>query len=792
MKMPVKWLKDYIDINAGAKEIADRLTLSGSNVEEVIMNGDEIKKVVTGRILKIEPHPNADRLVICQVQVADNEIITIVTGADNMKEGDIVPVALNGSVLPGGKKIKKGKLRGVLSNGMMCSAEELGITEDKPIHGLMILKEGTPIGKDIKDVLGLNNAVIDFEITSNRPDCLSILGLALEASAVFKLKLKRPNIDFKEYNDGNTCDLLHVDVKDKLCSRYMAKVIKDVKIQDSPNWMKERLSESGVRPINNIVDITNFVMLELGQPMHAYDSREISQNHIVVERAKDGEIFTTLDEKERKLNSNVLMIKNGEESIGIAGIMGGLNSEIKNDTDTVILESASFDGTNIRVSSNYLSLRSEASNRFEKDIDPNLAETAMKRACHLIEELGAGKVINGTIDIYNNKREEKKVTVDADWINDFLGTEIPIEDMKEYLDSLELATGIDGRNLIVTAPTFRGDINIREDVAEEVARMYGYNNVPSTLMKSTSEKLGESRKQKMDNLLVSTLTASGLNQSISYTFISPKAFDKIKLDKDDPKRKTVVIKNPLGEDYSMMRTTTIPSMLESLNRNYTRNNEYVRLFEIGKTYIPNDDPNKLPIEKNIVSIGMYGKCDYFDLKGIIENVLETFGIKKYTFERESNNKTFNPGRTALLKINKADAGTLGEIHPDVLQNYGIDEKCYVAEIDADLLYEKSNLNKKYKPLPKYPAVSRDMALLVDDSMLVQNIYDIIIRNGNGIVESVKLFDVYRGKQIPLGKKSIAYSISYRADNRTLTDEEVNKVHSKILKALEDEIGAQLR
>ena len=792
MKVPVKWLKDYVDIDINAKELGDALTLSGSNVEEVITSGEEIQNVVTGKIMKIERHPDADKLVVCQVDIGEKEPIQIVTAATNMKEQDIVPVALHGSTLHGGLKIKKGKLRGVLSNGMFCSEEELGIAGDKPVHGLMILPQDTPVGKDIKQVLGMDNAVIDFEITSNRPDCLCVFGIARETHATLNKKLRMPDMSFSTSSNRNINEELSVEVRDKLCRRYMSKKIVNVKIEPSPKWMQERLFDAGVRPINNIVDITNFVMLELGEPMHAFDAREISSNKIVVERAAEGEKFTTLDGAERTLTDSVLNIKNGEQTIGLAGIMGGENSEIKDDTTEVVFECANFDGTNIRISSSKLGLRTEASSRFEKDLDPNMAEVALNRACHLIEELNAGDIIEGTIDIYPEKPVQKVVTVDSNWINTFLGTDITKEDMKEYLDRLELETAISGDELIISVPSFRNDINIREDVAEEVARIYGYNNIPATIARSAGMRDAKSRKQHLDDKVITALLGSGLNQSISYSFVSPKVFDKIMLPMENRLRKAVVIKNPLGEDFSIMRTTSIPSMMECLARNYSRNNEEARLFEIGKVYIPDENASKLPNEINTVTIGLYGAIDYFDLKGIVENILSSIGVSGVSFERESENRSFHPGKTASINIKKKTAGILGEVHPDVAENYGIDARCYIAELNLDVLYELSDIERKYKALPKFPAVTRDMALLVEDSVLVQEIEDIILKQGGSIVEKIKLFDVYKGKQIPDGKKSIAYSITYRHEDKTLTDEEVSKVHDRIVRTLENKLGAELR
>ncbi|MBV7272798.1 phenylalanine--tRNA ligase subunit beta [Clostridiaceae bacterium UIB06] len=792
MKVPVKWLKDYVDIDIAPKELGDRLTLSGSKVEEVITTGDEIENVVTGKLIKIEKHPDADKLSVCLADIGEAEPVQIVTGATNMKEQDVVPVALHGSTLAGGLKIKKGKLRGVVSNGMFCSEEELGIAGDEPVHGLMILPQDTPIGKDIKEVLDMTSAIIDFEITSNRPDCLSVVGIARETAATLNKTYKMPKLSYKVGCKDNIENEIKVEVRDSLCRRYMAKGVKNIKIQPSPGWMQDKLLEAGVRPINNIVDITNFVMLELGQPMHAFDSREITSKTIVVERAKDGEKFTTLDGQERILTSNMLNIKNGETTIGLAGIMGGLDSEVKDDTSYIIFESATFDGTNIRVSSQRLGLRTEASSRFEKDLDPNLAQIAIDRACNLVEELGAGEIMDGTVDVYPERRQPHSLEVDYKWVNKFLGTDISKEDMKDYLDRLELCTEIKDDTLFINVPTFRADINIKEDIAEEVARIYGYNNIPITLIQSVSMRGGKSKKQHLDDKVIEALIGSGINQSIGYSFVSRKVFDKILLPENDILRNAVAIKNPLGEDYSIMRTTTIPSMMEALARNYSRNNEYARLFEMGRVYIPNEDLNKLPEERNLVTIGLYGDVDYFHIKGVVENILEALGIDKASIKRESENPSFHPGKTAALYIKKDFVGTLGEIHPDVAENYGVEERCYIAELNLDILYKYSNLDKKYKPLPKFPAVTRDMAILIDDAVLVQDIEDIMWKQGGNILENIKLFDVYKGEQIPEGKKSIAYSMVYRVENRTLTDADVNKVHDKIVRTLESRLGAQLR
>ena len=791
MKVPYNWLKDYVEINVDPHTLGDKLTLSGSALEEVIIQGDNIKNVVTGKITKIEKHPDADRLNVCQVNVGKEEI-QIVTAATNMKEQDIVPVALHKSILADGTEIKKGKMRGVVSNGMFCSEEELGIAGDEPVHGLMILPSDAPLGMDIKEYLGLNKAILDFEITSNRPDCLSMVGMARETAATLRTNYTMPNFNYEVKCSTNINDKLKVEVKDKLCRRYMARGVKNVKVEPSPSWMQERLLEAGVRPINNIVDITNFVMLEIGQPMHAFDARQIESKTIVIEKANDGEKFTTLDEIERELDSSILMIKDGSKSVAVAGIMGGLNSEIQDDTTEVIFESANFEGTNIRVSSKKLNLRSESSSRFDKDIDPNLAKLAIDRACALICELNCGEVMEGTIDIYNDVKEEGSITVNSTWINKFLGTEISKEEMKEALDSLDLITEIKNEDLIISIPTFRIDIAIKEDIAEEIARIYGYDKIPTTIFKVSTEREPKYKNELLTDKVIEIMVASGVNQSISYSFVSPKVFDKVNIPVDSELRNVVKIKNPLGEDYSIMRTTTLPSIMESLGRNYSRNNDYVRLFEIGRIYLPNEDEKQLPTEKNVLTIGIYGDCDYLDLKGIVENIIDGLGISKAKYVRESENQSYHPGKTAALMVRNKKVGVFGEVHPDVTENYGINVNCYVAELDLDSLFEASTTVKSYKPLPKFPAVTRDIALLCDDSILVAEIEETIRKAGGNLVEKVQLFDIYKGAQIPEGKKSIAYAIAYRDEKKTLEDKDISKVHDKILKALEHKLGAVLR
>lgn len=787
MKVPYKWLLEYVDINKDIREVADALTLSGSKVEEVIETGKTIDRVVTGKLLKLEKHPDADKLTICKVDVG-TEIIQIVTAATNMKENDVVPVALHGSTLADGTKIKKGKLRGVESNGMFCSEEELGIAEEGTVHGLMILPSETPLGVDIKELLGLNGGVIDFEITSNRADCFSVYGIAREAAATFGLPLKEVETTFMEDGD-NINNYLKVDVKDELCRRYSARMIKNVKIEESPDWMKQRLEECGVRPINNIVDITNYVMLELGQPLHAFDYRDIEDKNIVVRRAEAGESFVTLDEVERKLDSSMLVIADGQKAVAVAGVMGGLNSEVKEDTATVVFECANFNGANVRITSKKLGLRTESSSRFEKDLDPNLVEMTLNRVCNLVERLKAGEVVGGIIDKYPEPVKPFNIEVSSEWINKFIGINIEEKRMKEILERLEMKVSGEG-TLKIEVPTFRQDVKIKQDVAEEVVRIYGYDVVPSVKMVGETVEAAWTREQKLLREVKNTMVACGLMEAVTYTFTSPKSFDNIEIPKDSDLRKTVIISNPLGEDFSIMRTTSISSMMECLSRNNARDNKEAYLFEIARVYIKGD--GKLPQELDKLVIGMYGDVDFFALKGIVESLLQNLGIDKFDIERESENPIFHPGRTARLRIRKKDSGVFGEVHPNVLENYGIESRVYVAELDLATIFEAAKLERKYKALPKFPAISRDIALLVKDEVAVGEIEKVILRAGKELIESIKLFDVYKGKQIPDGTKSVAYSITYRSPEKTLKDTEVNEVHQRVVKVIQEKFEAQIR
>ncbi|MBO1263431.1 phenylalanine--tRNA ligase subunit beta [Proteiniclasticum sp. SCR006] len=787
MKLPIRWLKDYIDISVDGKTLADDLTLSGSKVEGLENPFDVIQNVVTSKIQKIEAHPEADKLVVCTIDINQEEPIVIVTAATNMKEGDVVPVALHNSTLWEGVSIKKGKLRGIVSNGMFCSEEELGLNEKGTCDGLMIMPEDTEIGVDIKEALGLNGGILDLEITSNRPDCLSILGLARETRAMYETPLKKPSLTYHPI--PSDVEPVKVSLETPLARRYMAREIVDVTIGESPEWIKARLLEAGVRPVNNMVDLTNFVMLETGQPLHAFDKREITSGIIRVTEAKGGEKFTTLDENERTLKEKTLLINDDKTIIGIAGIMGGLDSEIKEDTTRVILESANFDGVTTRNASSYLNLRTEASTRFDKDIDPNLAELAMNRICHLIETLEIGKVLDYTVDVYNEKREPNHLEVPVSYINGFLGTEISEERMVKILNDLEISTDVKEGILTIETPTFRNDLLIKEDIAEEIARIYGYNNIEATIPHVNAPRGGRYPHQILRRKLEEYLVAQGLYESISYSFISRKDLDKVLIPEDSSLRDMVEIRNPLGEDFSVMRTSMLSSMMESLSRNEARSNDEAYLYEIGKVYLKTE--NVLPEEKEMLTIGMYGKDLFFHLKGIVEVIADEFALKNVSFRR-SDNPFFHPGKSADILLGKKVLGSFGEVHPRVLANYNMDEASYVLEMDLLTLYDSADLERKYTEIPKYPSVTRDIAVLVDDAVLVQEMENIFRKQGGNLLESFTLFDVYKGTQLPEGKKSVAYNLVYRNKERTLTDKEVNKVHDKIVRTLEHVLGATLR
>ena len=794
MLVPLKWLRDYVDIDIDTQEFADMMTMTGSKVEKVDFFGKETNGVEVCKILEIEQHPDADRLKVTKVEVANGEILQIVTNATNIKVGDYVPVARIGAVLPGDFKIKKGKLRGVLSEGMFCGAEELTIpsafVEDHKKDGIYILdhQDSFELGMDVRDVLGINDALIEFEITSNRPDCRSIIGIAREAAVTLGKELKYPEIKVQACDEEMSFE---IDIQTDLCKRYCGRVVKDVKVGPSPYWMQRKLIEAGMRPISNIVDITNYVMLELGQPLHAFDLDDIKYNKMTVKMAEEGEKFTTLDGVERTLTSDMLVIGNQDKTLDLAGIMGGENSEIKDTTTSIFIEGASFAKENIRATSKKLGLRTEASSRFEKGIDINLAEEAVNRACQLIEELGCGTVLNGMLDYYPQKEEVQKVTVNPVRINKLLGVNVPMDQFINILESLEFKCNLVSSEVLeLEVPTFRLDITEDADILEEIARIYGYDNIPSASLEGNATAGVKTEKQKfIDNVKFNSI-ACGLNEILTYSFVSPRGVDKINLPADDEKRNFVKIMNPLGEETSVMRTTLIPNMLDVISTNISHKVEEVSAFECGNTFIPQEG---LPIETKKYCVGMYGKeVDFFVLKGVIESVLNNVGLKGYEIEPETTNLTFHPGRCAKIVYNNIYIGTFGELHPDVIENYNLGQRVYVAEINIDTVFENLNLTKSYNPLPKYPSTSRDIALIVKDEVFVKQIEDIIKANGEDLVESYKLFDVYKGAQIEEGHKSIAYSITYRSKDKTLTDEDVAKVHEKILSELSEKLNANLR
>ena len=794
MLVPLKWLRDYVDIDIDTQEFADMMTMTGSKVEKVDFFGKETNGVEVCKILEIEQHPDADRLKVTKVEVANGEILQIVTNATNIKVGDYVPVARIGAVLPGDFKIKKGKLRGVLSEGMFCGAEELTIpsafVEDHKKDGIYILdhQDSFELGMDVRDVLGINDALIEFEITSNRPDCRSIIGIAREAAVTLGKELKYPEIKVQACDEEMSFE---IDIQTDLCKRYCGRVVKDVKVGPSPYWMQRKLIEAGMRPISNIVDITNYVMLELGQPLHAFDLDDIKYNKMTVKMAEEGEKFTTLDGVERTLTSDMLVIGNQDKTLDLAGIMGGENSEIKDTTTSIFIEGASFAKENIRATSKKLGLRTEASSRFEKGIDINLAEEAVNRACQLIEELGCGTVLNGMLDYYPQKEEIQKVTVNPVRINKLLGVNVPMDQFINILESLEFKCNlVSSEVLALEVPTFRLDITEDADILEEIARIYGYNNIPSASLEGNATAGVKTDKQKFIDNVKSNSIACGLNEILTYSFVSPRGVDKINLPANDEKRNFVKIMNPLGEETSVMRTTLIPNMLDVISTNISHKVEEVSAFECGNTFIPQEG---LPIETKKYCVGMYGKeVDFFVLKGVIESVLNNVGLKGYEIEPETTNLTFHPGRCAKIVYNNIYIGTFGELHPDVIENYNLGQRVYVAEINIDTVFENLNLTKSYNPLPKYPSTSRDIALIVKDEVFVKQIEDIIKANGEDLVESYKLFDVYKGAQIEEGHKSIAYSITYRSKDKTLTDEDVAKVHEKILSELSEKLNANLR
>ena len=899
MKLSRKWLSEFVSVDANDKDFAEAMTLSGSKVEATENLGAEISNVVAGRIEKMERHPDSDHMWVCQLDVGKNEPVQIVTGAWNIHEGDMVPVALHKSMLPGGKKIEKGKLRGVLSNGMLCSLSELGLDErdfpyavivaaallsdykpvdpEKPsipadiqpghkifgpvvaakaervenagvnrwrctlshagqdgptavivetscqnIHvgdlvafntssgsvctladlhaeqrefphcipdGIFVLREDCKPGDDIRPVIGADDHVVEFEITPNRPDCLSVIGLAREAAATFDKPLALHTPEVKGGADGVLPELLDVETPDpELCPRYTARMVRNVKIAPSPKWMRERLRAMGVRPINNIVDITNYVMLEYGQPMHAFDYRYVNGGKIIVRRAAQGEKLTTLDGKEHTLNANHLVIADEGRAVGLAGIMGGLNSEIVDDTADVVFESACFDGTCIRKGALALGMRTEASAKFEKGLDPMNTLPAVNRACELVELLGAGEVVDGVIDILNHVPQPTRLKLEPDKINALLGTAVAGDEMVRILKKLDFA--VDGGQ--VTVPSWRGDVERMADLAEEVARFHGYNNIPSTLMRGQAAQGGYSADQKVENRLGEVCRACGYSEIITYSFISPSAYDKIGWAQDEPLRESMRILNPLGEDTSIMRTTALPSMLEVLQRNHNYRNRDVRLYELGKVYLPGG-ADGLAVEPKFLTLGGYGPgMDFFTIKGTVEAILKALRTQDAVFYPCADDPSYHPGRCAGVRAGEQHIGVVGQIHPAVAANYGVDGELYCAELSVEALLAARGADPEYAPLPKYPPITRDIAVVCGEEVTVGALESAIRKGARGLLKQVSLFDIYRGKSVGEGKKSVAFNLVLRADDRSLTGEEADEDVKSILETLEKDCGAVLR
>ena len=799
MLLSRKWLNEFVPVDVDDRTFAEDMTLSGSKVEITEIEGEEISNVVVGRVVEIKRHENSDHMWICQVDVGEEAPIQIVTGAQNVSQGDLVPVAKHNSTLPGGVKITKGKLRGEKSNGMLCSYKELGMTDnDWPysiVDGIFLLNSDPDLkakdlkpGDDIRTAIGLDDHVVEFEITPNRPDCLSVIGLAREAAVTYGKTMAKHEPVVKGGGVGNLTELLDVETPaTDLCPRYTARMVRNVKIGPSPKWMRDRLRASGVRPINNIVDITNCVMLEYGQPMHAFDYRYVNGGKIVVRRAEDGETLTTLDGNVRQLNSSMLVIADEHRAVGLAGIMGGENSEIVEDTVDVVFESANFNGTSIRRTALALGMRTEASAKFEKGLDILNTLPAVNRACELVEMLGAGEVLDGTIDILNFVPQPKQLKLRADKINALLGTDIDAAEMCRILQ--ELGFGVDGD--IITVPSWRGDVEHYSDLAEEVARFYGYNQIPTTAMTGVTTRGGYSPEQMLERSLGTVCRSLGYDEIITYSFISPTYYDKIRLPEDSPLRKSMKIMNPLGEDTSIMRTTVMPSMLEILTRNYNYRNKEAHLYELGRTYFEREDG--MADEPKHLSLGVYGPEEsFFTLKGAVETILDSIRAEDVTYVAEKSDPSYHPGRCAKVYVNGQEVGTLGQIHPLVAANYGVDAELYYADLKFDALFASRGADPEYQPLPKFPAVTRDIAVLVDKAVTVGAMESSIQAAAKGLLKDVTLFDIYEGAKLPTGKKSVAFNLVLRADDRSLTAQEADDEVNLVLERLKKDFDAMLR
>ncbi len=799
MKASIEWLKEYSDIDIDTVQLGDILTMTGSKVETIDQTGNDIKNVVVGKILEIEKHPDADKLVVTKVDVG-TERLQIVTGANNIKVGDIVPIAKDGSELPGGVNIKKGMLRGIESCGMMCSVGELNLTlADYPgqiEHGIMILdkKLEKDLGKDIVEVLNLKEEIIDFEITSNRPDCFSIEGLGRETAASLKKEFKNPRKDIDEMKVETKTELegLKVDIEaPDLCYRYVARMVKNVKIGPSPDWMVRRLKACGIRSINNIVDITNYVMLEMGQPMHAFDIHSIEGKHITVRRAKKGEKITTLDEQERELDENNLVIADDKKAVAIAGVMGGLNSEIEADTETVVFESAVFYGGSVRKTAKKVALRTESSSRFEKGLSSENAVRAANRAVQLVELLGAGEAVEGKIDVYPTKQKINEIDLNVSKINGLLGTNLSKQEMIEILEPLDIKV----ENDKVISPYFRMDLEFVADIAEEIGRFYGYDKLDSTLIKADTTLGVRNKEQNIQKKIREILVNSGLLEIYTYGFVSEKDLEMSNIS-EEVKKYAITIQNPLSDEYKLMRPTTVPSMMQILATNNNKKNKQVKLFDLSKSYknVKQEVQNgEVPLQEEILTVGMYGEdVDFYTLKGILENILEAINVARYDVEKETKNASYHPGRCANLKVGVDVIATWGEVHPQVLNNYDISKRAYLAEVNVTKLVKYAKANKKYVEVPKFPAVERDIAVIVDEKVEVGQIEKIVTKKAKKLLESMQLFDIYRDEKLGENKKSVAYSLIFRDKSKTLSDEEINTVMESIVSELEKSLGATLR
>ncbi len=792
MNIPIKWLKDYVEIDVTPQELSDKLTMIGQAVELIDYKNAELKKIVTGKILKIERHPDADKLVICQVDVGQEQV-QIVTGAKNVNENDIVPVVLVGGCVAGNHKISKGKLRGVESFGMMCSIEELGFsTKEYPEadeDGIYIFNKDTAVGQDVIELLMLQDEILEIDLTSNRPDCYSVIGIAREVSASLNKPFTYPETVCKNEVKEDIESMLKVSIQNDNCKRYIGRLVKDVKVEESPMWLKNRLIMAGLRPINNFVDITNYVMLEYGQPLHAFDFDNVKNGHIIVKNANSNEKVVTLDEEERVLGTDIMVISDEEKPLAIAGIMGLNNSKITDGAKFVLFESANFDGANVRLSSKKLGLRTDSSGKFEKGLDPNLCEDAINRALYLVELLGAGTVVEGKVDVYNDVRTENKVEYSFERVNKFLGTTLTSEDMVNYLNRVFIKS--DGKS--ATVPTFRNDVKTFADISEEIARVFGYDNIIPTLATGEATVGKYTFEQIVDNKIIDLLVSKGLLESYVYSFESPKVFDKLNIPADSSLRNTVVINNPLGEDFSIMRTTTANGMLNCLANNFRRKYECVKLFEIGKIYTPKQLPvTELPLEEKYLTLGVYGKSeDFYTVKGIINDLLVTLGLNP-TFLPNTEQSFTHPGRCADIIVKDSKLGIISEVHPKVLSNYAIGTRAYIAQINISELYKIAKLERVYKELPKFPSSRRDIALLVSDDVLVMQIEECIREKGGKILESINLFDIYTGEKVEAGFKSMAFALEFRSNENTLTDVEINEKMEKILKNLKTKLNIDLR